>query len=119
MPLVRRNYHRVNIKKSVTVTVNDREIAYAECKNLSMGGMCISIRGSVKKDQCGLIEFTYECENESINFKGEFTICWMRITDDDAQEFGLKFDYYDSTNLTNLARIVLKQLHYEKMSETG
>ncbi len=110
MPLVRRNYQRVNINKTITVTVNGRELAYAECRNISMGGMCISVKDSVEKDQCGTVELTYECENESITFKGEFTICWVRITDEDTQEFGFKFDYYDSTDLTNLARIVLSQI---------
>lgn len=117
MPRVRRNYPRIPIVKNVTLTVNGRELAYAECNNISMGGMCVSVRDSVEMDQCGTVDFIYESENDSINFKGEFSVCWVRAVDEETQEFGLKFVYYDSVDLTNLARIVLNQLQCDQVTD--
>ncbi len=110
MSFVRRNYPRIPIEKSVIVSIGGRELAHAECRNISMGGMCISVKDTVLQDQDGSVELIYECENDSLTFKGEFKICWVKPIDNETQEFGFKFTYYDSTGLTVLARIVLDQL---------
>ncbi len=115
MSIIRRNYQRIPLNIPVTIIINDRTLHEAVCKNISMGGMCISVEDtSVDKHENGKVELNYHCEEEIIQFKGEFAIKWLLGEENNHCEFGLQFTYYDPSNSTNLARIVLTQLNSEK-----
>ena len=112
MPFIRRNYPRIPLNIPVTITINDTILHEAVCKNISMGGMCISVEeNSVKEQEKGTVELHYQCDEETIDFTGEFTIRWLHVDENNHSEFGLQFTYYDSSNSTSLARIVLNQLN--------
>lgn len=115
MSIIRRNYQRIPLHIPVTIIINDRTLHEAECKNISMGGMCISVEGaSVENQENGKVELQYHCNEETITFKGEFTVRWLHVREKKHCDFGLQFTYYDPSNSTNLARIVLYQLNSEK-----
>ena len=112
MSFKQRNYPRIDLLTPVTLTVNDRVVEGAVCLNISMGGMCIEADASVEEQQNGVVEFDYEIYDEKTHFKGEFMIRWIKPGDPDKKEiqFGLQFTYYDSTHLSNLARIIITQI---------
>ena len=115
MSIIRRNYQRIPLNIPVTIIITDYTLQEAVCKNISMGGMCISVEdSSVEKQENGKVELNYHCEEEIIQFKGEFTIKWLYVGENNHREFGMQFTYYDASNSTNLARIVLNQLNSEK-----
>lgn len=109
MAFTQRNYPRIDLQSPVTVTVNGRVLEGAECVNVSMGGICIQVNEAIEEQQKGTVEMEYECDDEKINFKGEFVICWIKPAGSEKQ-FGLQFTYYDSKSLTNLARIIITQV---------
>ena len=111
MSFIRRNYPRIPLNLPVTIIINDKPQNNAICKNISMGGMCITVEDTVEREQNGRVEFLYHCEDgEEIAFKGEFTVKWLHEMGNDCKEFGIQFTYYDPSNLTKLARIVLNQM---------
>jgi hypothetical protein len=107
-----RNYPRIDLVSPVSVTVNDHAVKGAVCLNISMGGMCIEANATFEEKQNGTVELGYEIYDEKIPFKGEFVVRWIKPGDPDKEEiqFGLQFTYYDSTNLTNLAKIIITQI---------
>ncbi len=111
MSFTRRNYPRMPLNLPVRVMIDGTWLDDAVCKNISMGGMCISVEDSiVKNQQIGKVELHLYHDDEEIVFSGEFVIKWIKLSKNNTTEFGLQFTYYDSLNSTNLARIVLNQL---------
>ena len=112
MAFKQRNYPRIDLHSPVTLIVNNQPIEGATCLNVSMGGMCIEAKTTVEEQQNGVVEFDYDILDEKICFKGEFVIRWIKPSDPGTEktQFGLQFTYYDSTNLTNLARIIITQI---------
>lgn len=118
MDFIQRNYPRVPVQTPITVTIDNHVLKNAQCINISMGGMCVAVNDTIEEQQKGTVELEIEFENERINFKGEFTVQWISGKDLNSREknFGLKFTYYDSANLTNLARIIVDLLRAGKNS---
>lgn len=109
MAFIQRNYPRIDIQFPVKITVNGCLLEGAKCVNISMGGMCIQVDETVEEQQTGFIEIEHYCDDGKVTFKGDFVIRWINSGTSDKPEkrFGLQFTYYDSNNLTNLARIII------------
>ncbi len=117
MAFIQRNYPRILMRTPVTITINDYALQKAECLSISMGGMCITVKDTIEKQQKGVVKLERIFDNEKICFKGEFSVCWIRVPDDSTLErqFGLQFTYFDSANLNNLARIIIEELRQQRV----
>jgi Tfp pilus assembly protein PilZ len=84
-----------------------------------MGGMCVCTEDSIEEKQEGVVALEYECDGERLHFTGEFVICWIKplASDGKGKQIGLQFTYYDSKNLTTLARIIITQVSRNENKE--
>lgn len=121
MAYTRRNYPRVNFDEPVTliVKINDQQIVEPVLNNMSMGGICISIKGTIEPNQKGVIEIMQECDNELLNVKAEIITRWCKPSrkETDKNTFGAQFTYYSPLDLQKLARIILGQVRKQQEDE--
>jgi len=121
MSFTQRNYPRVDINAPVVLTVENRLLPEARCTNISMGGMCIDVVASLTQQQKGEVEFSYESDEGTLIFKGEFVVRWIKNIDQNEKkiQFGMQFTFYDFPNLSILARIIVAQLKKNEVANTA
>lgn len=120
MSFQQRNYPRVEVHIPCKVRIDNNTLRNAQCWNISIGGMCISVADIVHVHQQGHITLLFEDESGTFTFDADFSVQWAAISDNHEKEsrFGIQFISCDSTNSVNLARIIVHALSHSNNNQS-
>lgn len=111
MDVNRRKDTRYALDSKVTITMNDVILDGTECRNISMGGMCIAIEDKLDNWKNGLLIMVHKFDEEVIFFSSKFRVLWKNMEPSDRKEslIGVHFHETDPKNFEFLSRII----HYK------
>ena len=107
----RRKDTRYALASRITITMNDVILNETECRNISMGGMCIAIKDKLDNWKDGLLIMVQKFDKEVIFFSSKFRVLWKDMKPSNRKEslIGVNFHETDPKNFEFLSRII----HYQ------
>ena len=107
----RRKDSRYPLSSKITVTMNDVILNSTECKNISLGGMCVATSDKIDRWENGLLIMVHKFEEEVIFFTSKFNVLWNNNKTPKRKEtlIGIGFKDIDPKNLDFLSRIIHHQ----------
>jgi len=93
----------------VIVETDDGRSLEGECINISMGGMCLSLKGEIKHTIPGTVTVMFEEDGNTVEFIARFSIAWARAERPEIPVYnaGIQFAELDDENRGRLTRIIL------------
>lgn len=107
----RRNDQRYPLSSKITITMNDVILNKTECRNISLGGMCIAISDKIDNWKNGLLIMVHKFEEEVVFFTTKFKVLWNNDKSSNRKEtlIGVNFKDIDPKNFDFLSRIIHHQ----------
>ena len=107
----RRKDQRFPLSSKITLTMNDSILNETECRNISLGGMCITVNDKIDNLENGLLIMVHKFDEEIIFFTTKFKVSWNNTNFPNRKEalFGVNFTDIDPKNLDFLSRIIHKR----------
>ena len=107
----RRKDTRYTLSSKVTVTMNDVILDGTECRNISLGGMCLAVNDKLDNWKDGLLILVHKFDKEVIFFSSKFRVLWKNMKSSKRKEslIGVYFQETDPKNFEILSRII----HYK------
>lgn len=104
----RRKHSRYSGGNSTTITIDGHEIEAVDCRDISVGGMCLMVKWIPEDVETGQIVMKRFVNNERVNFTAQFRKIWSRpaFIDSDEIIMGVLFKHIIPEQMINLHKII-------------
>ncbi len=104
----RRDYERLKVKSNeAVVSIGEEILKDVKCENISMGGMCLSVKRLPENRDSGKIFLEKKLKGEKVAFSSPFLKLWESMQEDEYL-MGIRFKDTDSLNYGNLLKLVVE-----------
>ena len=107
----RRRHERIPIGTEVKVRMMGKEIAVADCRNISFKGMCLVFNGDPPDGNTGTVWLTRDYMDDYIKFEASFRKVWSRTEDPGSERIvvGILFQSLVPRQRDNLRNIIIHE----------